>query len=128
VHSWFRRGGGIGQGGAKKLKKGPQAKAAIISDGNWLLEYDGPTTPDELFNDPKLNYRSVQPVRVNNSKVQRTRPIFPEWSVRVEVEYLPDLVSAEDIREFAEINGRQIGLGDWTPKHGRYVLTAVEEL
>src|SRR5688572_28760874 len=29
---------------AKKGKRGPQAKAGVISDGFWPIEYDGPKT------------------------------------------------------------------------------------
>ena len=104
--------------GAKKNKMGPAAKSGIIVDGNFRLEYKGPKTPETLFAD--ANFRSTARCRVGTSAVMRTRPIFKEWECEFTVNYLPDVVSAEDVIAFVENAGRLCGWGDWRPRHGRF--------
>ena len=104
--------------GAKKNKMGPAAKSGIIVDGNFRLEYKGPKTPDALFADD--NFRNTSRCRVGTSAVMRTRPIFKEWECEFVVNYLPDVVSEEDVISFVENAGRLCGWGDWRPRHGRF--------
>jgi len=105
---------------SRKSKRGPQAKAGIVSDGFWNLEYDGPKAPDELWQNEQ--YRLTVGVRVQKSRVMRTRPIFKEWAATVHLDYLPDQLSADEVIETMEILGRIVGLGDWRPRFGRFEI------
>jgi hypothetical protein len=105
---------------AKKRKKGQQAKAGLYCDGYFPLQYDGPRTPDALWVDPA--YRLTVQARVKQNRVMRTRPIFRQWALQFTVTYNPGLLNASDLRELLLIGGEQIGLCDWRPKFGRYVL------
>src|SRR6187399_3268376 len=40
--------------GAKKKRRGPDAKAGIIVENNSILEYEGPTSIDELWANEKF--------------------------------------------------------------------------
>lgn len=104
--------------GAKKLRKGQQAKAGIIVDGFASLAYDGPRKPDELWEDE--SFRLTAGVRVQRNRVMRTRPIFRDWSVQVDVDFMPDVLNKTDIDEIVAACGRVVGLGDWRPRFGRF--------
>lgn len=103
---------------ARKNKRGQIAKAAILSDGFWPLEYDGPRTPDALWQDER--FRLSVGVRVQRNRVIRTRPIFRQWAANVTIEYLPDILNRQDVIETVSVLGRIIGLGDWRPRFGRF--------
>jgi hypothetical protein len=105
---------------AKKRKKGPQTKAGLYCNGNFPLRYDGPRDPDVLWADPA--YRLTVGARVQRNRVMRTRPIFREWAVTFEVTYNDSLLNAADILDLLRLGGESIGLGDWRPKFGRFVV------
>lgn len=103
---------------AKKQRMGDQAKAGLMCDGMYQLEYDGPTDPMELWEDKR--FRFVRGVRVQRNRVMRTRPKFDNWSAEIEIKFLPDIINERQIREIAVIAGDIIGVGDWRPKYGRF--------
>ena len=115
--------GGKG-GAARKEKEGTAAKAGMFVNGNFPLEYDGPSAPEELWKDAR--FRSREPVKVQSSTVIRTRPLFEEWGAEVTVEYAPDLISEDMMRRWIEVAGREVGIGDWRPQHGRFEVTFID--
>lgn len=106
--------------GAKKSKRGQQAKAAIICDGFYSLEYDGPRDPDKLWQDE--NFRLVAGVRIQRNRVMRTRPIFRNWSAEIGIEYMPTMLDETEIKDIATTTGQVVGLGDWRPRFGRFEI------
>ncbi|MCM8736011.1 hypothetical protein M5E06_17905 [Azospirillum sp. A1-3] len=104
--------------GAKKEKRGPQAKAGLLVDGNATLLYDGPTTAEELWADERFRLRV--PVKVGMAKVMRTRPRFDGWSADIEVKFLPSMLNAREVKSFLQAAGEQVGIGDWRPRFGRF--------
>jgi len=114
----------LGRGGAaRKQKAGKQAAAGMWVPNSFPLEYDGPRDPEELWEDKR--FVSRMPVRVQTSKVMRTRPIFEEWEAEVAVEFNPDMINESDIDLWMNIAGAEVGLMDWRPKFGRF---SVEKL
>ena len=105
---------------AQTQRKGRQAKAALFCDGMVPLDYDGPSAVEALWADE--TFRLTSAVKVKQSRVMRTRPVFPAWSLAVEVLYNPSQLNGAEIAEFVRIGGEQIGLGDWRPRFGRYVV------
>jgi hypothetical protein len=105
---------------SRKSKRGQQAKAGIMSDGFWPLEYDGSKMPNELWEDE--SYRLTVGVRVQRNRIMRTRPIFREWAATVQLDYLPDQLNADEVIETMGILGRVVGLGDWRPRFGRFEI------
>lgn len=103
---------------AKKSRKGMQAKAGLISEGFWPLEYDGPRVAEDLWEDEK--FRLTIGVRQQNQRIMRTRPRFFPWACEFEVEYLPDQLNEREITEFVQVAGRLVGFGDWRPRCGRF--------
>ncbi|WP_245293458.1 hypothetical protein [Methylobacterium sp. CCH5-D2] len=103
---------------AKKVKRGPQAKAGILSDGNHPILYDGPRNPDALWAEER--FRLVAGVKVGQARIMRTRPIFREWSADVFVDFMPDALNASEVEQMMRTAGSVIGLGDWRPRFGRF--------
>lgn len=104
--------------GSKVRKLGKKFKAAIISDGDWPLEYDGPKTADELWADKRFVDRRGAPV--GGGRIQRTRPIFRQWGLRFSVSYLPSVLNPEQVKEALQAAGQLVGLCDYKPRFGRF--------
>ena len=115
--------------GAKKSKRGPQAKCGMFFTEHALLEFDG--KPDAINDDTLAGmFESGQfthtiGVRVGMAKVMRTRPIFRNWSCIAMAQYDPDVLNLRDIEEIAADAGKLVGIGDWRPKHGRFLAEVI---
>lgn len=103
---------------AKKAKRGPQAKAGLLSDANHRLDYNGPREPDALWQAEE--HRLVAGVRVGQARVMRTRPIFRDWSAEIFVDFLPGQLNRGEVAEMVRVAGEVVGLGDWRPRFGRF--------
>jgi len=116
---------------AKKTKCGQQARAGLFVDGNFPVIYDGPKKVDRLWDHKPFDknpFVSRESVVVNRNRVMRTRPIFHDWEIEFTVHYLPDILTGDQIVEFVNTAGLVIGLSDWRPKYGRFVVTKVEHI
>lgn len=105
---------------AKKSKSGPSAKIGLLVQGDFPLIYDGPKDANKLWEDER--FRSRVSCKVQTSRVMRTRPIFRDWKLRITVQHDPDIVNRDTVIEWIETAGRQIGLSDWRPDFGSFVL------
>ena len=113
----------IGKGGAaRKQRMGKQAAVGLYVVRNFSLEYDGPKDPNELWKDER--FRSRELVSVGQARIMRTRAIFEEWSADVNFEIDTEFVNIEDANLWMSIAGRESGLMDWRPKHGRFEVAA----
>ncbi len=110
--------------GAKKRKKGQQAKAGIYCDKNFPLIYKGNKLELQKMWESG-EYKFSVPVVVNRSRVIRTRPRFEEWASVIEVNFDDGMLNPSEVLDILTICGEQIGLCDWRPKFGRF---AVEEV
>jgi len=104
---------------AKTRRRGKAAAAGFICDGPALLEFDGPTSLEELWADEQFRLRTSAKVN-GGSRTMRTRPRFPEWKVTFEAECVPGLIEEDEVVELFKIAGFRIGIGDWRPKYGRF--------
>ena len=110
--------------GAKKSKRGPQAKCGLFFTQHAALQFDGKPA---AINDASLtemfesgDFTHTIGVRVGMAKVMRTRPVFRNWSCTAIAQYDPDVLNLRDIEEIASDAGKLVGIGDWRPKHGRF--------
>jgi hypothetical protein len=99
-------------------RRSAKAKAGIMIREDLLLQYDGPKDAQALRADPRFRLRCA--VRIGPSRIMRTRPRFSDWAADVTVNYLPKILNEQDIRNFLEVVGSEIGVGDWRPKFGRF--------
>jgi hypothetical protein len=111
--------------GAKQLKMGNEAKAGIFINKSFVpLEYKGPRTPQELYEDKKFVLRKV--IKQGTSSIVRVRPIFDKWAIEFEVSFIEEVISEKSIKLLLEKAGLVCGLGDWRPQHGRFVVSRFE--
>lgn len=105
--------------GAKKRNKGKTAQAAFQPDGPALLEYDGPSSLEQLWNDERFRHRQM--VRVHDLLTPRTRPCFPAWSARITGTFITTMLNRTEVFEFFKLAGVH-GLGDYRPEFGRFIV------
>lgn len=103
--------------GAKKQRRGEQAKRGVVCIGNFPLRNGGADLGnlDKLWESGKYHLRSL--VSVGQATVCRTRPKFDEWAVDVEVKYDPNVLEERDVISALEDEG---AMCDWRPKFGRF--------
>ena len=104
---------------AKKFKLGKTVVSGlIIPDDMIKLIYQGPKTPQKLFED--YRFKDVRAVNVQRSKVLRCRPRFDRWSINFDLEYDKSLFDRETIENILHTAGLYIGLCDYRPRYGRF--------
>jgi hypothetical protein len=110
--------------GAKKSKRGPQAKCGLFFTQHAVLDFD---SKPEQINDQSLaemfesgKFVHTIGVKVGMAKVMRTRPMFRDWRLVATAQFDPDVMNLRDIEEIAIDAGKLVGIGDWRPKHGRF--------
>lgn len=111
---------------ARRRRLGRAARAGLICPANAPLQYEGPKNPEELWQCPEFRLRV--PVRVQTSRVMRTRPMFRDWSATVELSFLPTLLNSREVIELLQLAGEQIGLGGWRPRFGRFAVAEVGQV
>lgn len=107
--------------GAKKSKLGKAFKSSVF------VNEDAPLTigrkygkASELWDEDE--YRDVRGVRVGQSRVMRTRPIFRDWSASFVLLFDDEQVNGGDVERALLDAGRISGVGDFRPKFGRFEL------
>jgi hypothetical protein len=111
-------------GGAKKSKRGPQAKCGLFFTEHASLQFIG--KPDVISDETLAemfasgDFTHTIGVKVGMAKVMRTRPMFRNWSINAIAQYDPDVLNLRDVEEIAADAGKLVGVGDWRPKHGRF--------
>lgn len=104
--------------GAKKSKEGMTAKSGCFCLEHARLEYTGPRTANELWDDESFRFSAL--VRVGMARVSRMRPIFHEWAATVNLHVEDTMVNVARVDEWLIAAGTQVGLCDWRPQYGRF--------
>lgn len=114
--------------GATRSKEGKQALSGMFVESDGRLSFAGDNlTIDELCASPE--HRLTVGVRVGQSRVMRTRPIFKDWSVTFEVSASTEVVTdAASLRRWVSDAGAFIGLCDYRPRYGRFDVTSFVEI
>ena len=81
--------------------------------------------PEKLVEQGKL-FIDKRLVRVNNSGVERLRPMLKNWSLEFIIEISDEQVSRDTVKQILEHGGRYIGIGDYRPKFGRFTVVKFE--
>ncbi len=104
---------------ARLSKKGKDVeRGCMIMINENPLYYDGPKSLRALYENARFVDRRT--VVVSRSRVMRTRPIFPTWSLPFTVNYDPDVIDMNELDGFVETAGKYIGLGNYRPRFGRF--------
>jgi hypothetical protein len=113
------RGVLMGRGGAaRKQRMRERAELGLFITKDAKLEYDGPREPAKLWADEK--YRFVTREKIGQASVMRTRPVFPVWACKIEIEMNPDFINEDTVNNLMEIAGSECGLMERRPAFGRF--------
>jgi hypothetical protein len=84
--------------------------------------------PDELDCDAdKPLYIDMRPVIVNRARVVRLRPAFkPGWELSFTINITDDELPFEILYDVLTLAGKTVGIGDYRPKFGRFMVTKFE--
>jgi hypothetical protein len=107
---------------AKKRRRGKQVSAGVWCEQQFPLQYEGPREPEVLWNDSR--FRFTIGVRVQRNRVMRTRPRFEAWAADITVTFNDELLNQAEVLDLLRLAGEQVGIGDWRPKFGRFVVEA----
>lgn len=115
--------------------EGAMIKAAV----NFQIVGKGKKTYRDLFKSsvfvspefiphgkPEPDFIDRRLVRVNNSAVDRQRPGFKNWALEFEIQVMEDQINKEVVRQVLEHAGRQVGIGDFRPRYGRFAIERFE--
>ena len=108
--------------GAKKLRMGPMAKSGVYCKSCAPLIYDGPEDIEDLWKRGKN--RITVGVRNQKARVMRTRPIFPQWTAAITLEYDDEQINESSLKDILSAAGKMSGIGDWRPRYGRFGVVA----
>ena len=99
--------------GARKSKLGKQASAGCIVNADGAFSYGGESSLVEMSTDGFYIHRAA--VKVGQSKVMRTRPVFSNWSVTFTTTVDTTVIEIDSIFGALQSAGKLIGIGDWRP-------------
>jgi hypothetical protein len=109
--------------GAQKSRRGKEVQAAVFcaGGGDIKLSFDGPRDKAKLYSSGKFILRKG--VAVQKSRIIRVRPMAPTgWSLEFTLEYDSGVVDEKTIIDACQAAGSLVGLGDWRPKFGRFMV------
>ena len=112
--------------GAAEFKQGKLILSGVVcTEEKIKLIYDGPEDPDEMFKDAR--FVDTRGVVVQRQRIMRTRPKFPAWEAKFQLQILKEVISPNDVERALDKAGLLKGLGDYRPKYGRYVVKGFQE-
>ena len=115
---------------SRKLRQGSQVREGlIVTETNFSYDRERyGCTVAELGKSAAFTV----PVVVQRSRILRTRAKFDDWSCAFEVDCDDELIDGGQLRNWVEIAGQRIGLGDWRPQksghYGRFEVTEFAEI
>ena len=112
--------------GAKKEKRGQDAKVSILVPEDPLLIYSGPKKPEDLWQSGK--FHDVRSVVVQKNRVFRCRPYFKVWALEFVAQFSPGGVDADVADNWLKTCGEQVGLGDYRPRFGRFEVISAKDV
>jgi hypothetical protein len=83
-------------------------------------------TPDCIYHNIQKYEKFIVPVVIQRMRVPKARPLFKDWSLDFELNFDEEVISLSTIKEILDAAGQKIGIGDWRPKYGRFIVTKFE--
>lgn len=108
---------------AKKLGKVFREAVRVVDNPAFRFKHEK-LLPEKLF--LREEYKDFRTVKIQRSKILRCRPIFQQWSCRVELWYDETRLNEQEIVDVMNYAGMYIGLCDYRPKYGRFTVAGVE--
>jgi hypothetical protein len=109
--------------GAAKMRLKKVLQGALYCEQDAVLSYSGEKDVKKRFNtrEGKLTVG----VKIQKSRVMRTRPQFNDWSFTTKVCYDEHQLTLSQVKDILTEAGYQ-GLCDWRPRYGRFTYEIVQ--
>ena len=105
--------------GAKLQKAGVLWKrGAMVLENQIKLLHNGPSTPDDLWENPA--FVDCRGVKVGTAKVMRYRPIFLSWAAEATVSLNTQVLGVSEAQRAISDGGSLIGTCEYRPRFGRF--------
>ena len=101
------------QGRGKKTYK-DLVKGGVIVTPECIPHLDG---------DYEIDSR---PVVIQRARVMRHRPLLKDWELTFDIAVIDDGIPMEVLNKILQRAGEQIGIGDYRPRFGRFIVTKFE--
>lgn len=84
----------------------------------------------ELIPHNQKTYRiDGRPARIQRARIMRHRPHLPKWSLSFRLTILDgDLMPIEVLNAILAKTGQAVGIGDYRPRYGRFIVTKFEAI
>lgn len=108
---------------ARISRSGKQVERGLSATTDKMpVEYDGPRDIEGMWNAKRfVDTRDAVPA---GKRVIAVRGKFPlDWSVKLGGLFDPSLVNERDLKSFAELAGRIVGLGTYRQRFGRFTAS-----
>jgi len=69
-----------------------------------------------------------RPVVIQRQRIVRERPRFDDWELSFEMEITDSQLPIEVARRLLEYAGNYVGIGDFRPRFGRFMVTEFKEI
>ena len=103
----------------KHFQKGFMVKNMMVP-----MDIGEELTKEEMRSDAR--FRDVRPMKVQQSRVLRTRPRFNMWNLTFTAAYDEKILNFEDVVNAFEYGGQYVGLCDSRPKYGKFSASITE--
>jgi len=84
--------------------------------------------PTEIPLEPQKYTVDKRSVRIQRARVYRYRPRFHNWKLKFTILILDEQLQPSVVKEILEYAGAYVGIGDYRPKFGRFIVTKFEEV
>lgn len=82
----------------------------------------------EIVGTPEMREDIVRLGGMSRSADLRYRPMFPEWSTTLEVQYVESTLSKESVLSLIDAGGLGVGIGEWRPeKNGQFGCYQIDQ-
>jgi hypothetical protein len=108
--------------GAKRSRWGTDFKTAVMVPNDYRIRHNLEHLPlAKLIDTP--DFVDSRLVIVQRNRVTRTRPRLARWSIAFDINYMPSVVNASQIEKALEDCSLYVGVGDYTPRFGKFTVT-----
>ena len=111
--------------GAKARRKGKDIVKGFMCETMMIpLNIGENLTKEEMKKD--FRFRDVRTMRVQSSRVMRTRPRFTMWNISFVASYDENILNFDEVVDAIEYAGQYVGLCDSRPKYGKFTARISE--
>lgn len=86
-----------------------EPEALILSNQKWTIDKRAVVVP------------------ATRGRVIRCRPRFDEWGTSFKIRVTDDSFPTETLKEILDYAGKAVGIGDFRPRYGRFIVTKFKE-